>query len=312
MTDSTSTSAGDAHRILSPLLDLVFKQLFEDELLLRSMLEAVLGMKNIASLEILNPGLPSDLGTGKLIVLDVRVCLDDNSLVDIEMQGRAHTGFASRILLYWARLYSQQLDAGSDYGKLRPARIICWVNDTFLPNERFHNVYEVRNAEDHGPWPCSHLALHTLELPKLQIRPSTTPEALTRWARFFSSRTRPEFETLAQEDPIMEHAKSRLERLSADPKTVELARERERNLIALGNWAALEREEGREEGLQQGLARGLEQGQRSFLCKLLQNQFGELPTPVLEKIAQASEEQLFGWASKAMVAQTLDDVFSEG
>src|SRR5690606_25587045 len=149
--------------LLSPLLDLVFKLLLEDERLLRSMLDAVLGLKDIESLEILNPGLPPDIGTGKLLVLDVRVKLADGSLVDIEMQGKPHPGFSGRVLMYWARMYSSQVKAGDDYTRLRPARVICWLGENFIRNDIFHNTFQVRSIDDGTPWPCSDLELHTLE-----------------------------------------------------------------------------------------------------------------------------------------------------
>ena len=135
-------------------MDVVFKRLLEDERLLHSIIEAVLDLKNVQSTEILNPGIPADIPTGKSVVLDVRVALADGTLLDIEMQGRSHAGLASRLLLYWARLYSEQLRAGEDYGKLRPTKVICWINDRIVDNELFHNTYELRNVEDHRPWVC--------------------------------------------------------------------------------------------------------------------------------------------------------------
>ena len=112
------------------------------------------------------------------------------------------------------------------------------------------------------------------------------------------------------EDPIMAVAKSNLERLSADPKTIAQARAREENLIALGHWAATEREEGREEGRQEGREEGRAAEAERFLRKLLLRRFDSLPQGIGAKISQANIEQLELWGERLLTSQSLEEVFA--
>jgi predicted transposase/invertase (TIGR01784 family) len=301
------------------MLDLVFKLLFEDKRLLRPMLQAVLGLKNIEDIEIRNPGITGETVTDKYIVLDLTVRLSDGTLIDIEAQGAARPGLGGRLLFYWARLYAGQIEAGEDYRGLRPARVICWLDAKMIANDEFHNVYGLRNRKDGRDWIPDDLAIHVLELPKLSLRPTTSEVAVRRWARFLIASTREELDDLAKEDPeTMSLAKNRLEELSADAEVVARAREREKNLVALGHWAASERAEGREEGRQvgreEGRQVGREEGRRlglaNNLVRLIQKRLGEISPAVHHQIESATELELARWTERLFDASTIEEVMA--
>ncbi len=67
-------------------------------------------------------------------------------------------------------------------------------------------------------------------------------------------------------------------------------------------WADEIREEGREEGLRQGEA--------SLLERQLNRRFVELPKWVLERLEQATREELGRWSERVLEARRLEDVFS--
>lgn len=78
-------------RLISPKIDYAFKKIFgsdQSQDILISFLNAIIyhGENKIKSLTILNPYNPGQVQTLKDSYLDVRVVLDDNSQVIIEMQ----------------------------------------------------------------------------------------------------------------------------------------------------------------------------------------------------------------------------------
>ena len=97
---------------------------------------------------------------------------------------------------------------------------------------------------------------------------------------------------------MMSIAKDRLELLSADPKVIEVARERERNLQALGHWAACEREEGRNEG------------QVGVLLKQIRFRFGEVSQEAQARVQQANGAQIEQLTENILSASSLDELLS--
>ncbi len=106
-----------------------------------------------------------------------------------------------------------------------------------------------------------------IELPKLARATDgerADEAALVKWSQFLAANTDEAVEAAAMGDPVLDKAKSVLERVSSDPMAKEAARLRE---LARINWkieqAALREEreaarrEGREEGREEGAAEAL-------------------------------------------------------
>lgn len=67
---------------------------------------------------------------------------------------------------------------------------------------------------------------------------------------------------------------------------------------------------GRQEGLAEGEQRGLAHGQRLYLTRLLAARFGPLPPALLERIAEASDDELEQLGVRSFSVRTLDELFS--
>ena len=57
---------------------------------------------------------------------------------------------------------------------------------------------------------------------------------------------------------------------------------------------------------------GRQEGERRVLKRQLQRRFGALSTEDIERLTEASMEDLETWAENVLDAQTLDDVFDLG
>jgi len=93
-----------------------------------------------------------------------------------------------------------------------------------------------------------------------------------------------------------------LDKLSADPETLERVERREIELKLHEYGAALMREQGRSEGRSEG--------KRQTLLRLLAIKFGELPPEPVSRIATASEADLDLWLERLLSANALDSVFA--
>jgi predicted transposase/invertase (TIGR01784 family) len=173
------------------------------------------------------------------------------------MQTKVDAGLRKRFLFYWARCYAGQLQQGDEHGRLRPVIAIVWLRENLFDAPRFHSVVRACEEHDHAVF-CQDFELHFLELRKLYL--SQVPAALRRWGRFFRFESEDAIEQLSREDPIMEEAKQTLEHLSADPKVVSLARERELARMTHGIYMAAAREEGEAIGEARGVAIGEARG----------------------------------------------------
>jgi predicted transposase/invertase (TIGR01784 family) len=170
-----------------------------------------------------------------------------------------------------------------------------------LPGALFHSVFQARERST-GDLLTDHLELHVLELPKL--RPAFVGKdepALAAWCRFLAAETDREREALAMQHPILKDAKDALDKLSADPETLERVERREIELKLHEYGAALLREQGRSEGRSEG--------KRQTLLRLLAIKFGELPPEPAARIEIASEADLDLWLERLLSATALDSVF---
>src|SRR5882757_6497132 len=89
---------------LSPLVDVVFRRLFEDIQLLISLLNALLHLppdRRLTSLTILSTKVAGPLADDKEVVLDLRAQTQDGRQFHIEVQIRAFVSYPERMLFYW-------------------------------------------------------------------------------------------------------------------------------------------------------------------------------------------------------------------
>ncbi|HYQ16567.1 MAG TPA: Rpn family recombination-promoting nuclease/putative transposase, partial [Polyangiaceae bacterium] len=305
---------------LDPRIDLVFSLLFgaeQNRRLLISFLNDVLQPETlIASVEVL-PSRPEMTDVeGKLVFLDLRVRLANGEDIDVEMQTRRHAALRARVLLYWGRMYTGQLQRGDSYSGLQRCVVVLITDFRELLGHEFHSVFQVRERS-RGDLLSDHLEVHVLELPKLPDVVGVSELALARWCRFLAAETDEQIEALAMEHPVLKEAKDALDRLSADPEARERAERRAVELRLHEYGAHLLREQGREEGREQGREEGRERGREegreqqklATLRRQLFVKFGTLPAEVEARIQSATDCDVERWLERVVVGGSVEDVF---
>ena len=117
---------------IDPKVDYAFKKVFGSESnidLLTLLLEAVLGF-TVSAVQIINPFNEKETPDDKLSILDIKAKDALGRLFDVEMQMFPHEAIIPRLIYYWAKLYTGQLDAGEDFANLRPAASVIFPDTT--------------------------------------------------------------------------------------------------------------------------------------------------------------------------------------
>jgi len=120
----------------------------------------------VTKVTVLNPEIPKESVLDKGIVLDLVVELGDGTRLNIEMQAHKRAGFRSRVLYYWARLYSSQLHRGENYQELLKVVSILFLDYKELSIGRLHSVFKLLEIHNRQPF-SSDVEVHVIELPRL-------------------------------------------------------------------------------------------------------------------------------------------------
>jgi predicted transposase/invertase (TIGR01784 family) len=257
-------------KLLRPSLDFVFKGIFgseenKDEVLLNFLNQAIRETepKPFTSLTLVNTHIDKDMIDDKRSVLDVRAKNEDGKQVNVEIQVDPQDYMSKRTLYYWAKCYEEQLKEGDSYKKLRKTITMNILVSRFLPNDRFHNVFHLR--EDHtGEILVDDIEIHFFELSKLK-KPYRMDDPLVRWLTFIKGVSKDMWEELAAGTPGLQKAMTTLEFLSQDKKMRALALAREKAL----RDEISKLDSARTEGEKKGRAEGKEIGKLEVAKNLL-------------------------------------------
>ena len=173
---------------IDPKIDCVFKALLgaeDNRALLIHFLNALLGPElpaPVSTVEILDPYNEREFPSDKLSIVDVKARDDQGRFYQVEIQLLLHADLPARILYTWADLYTQQLQSGQEYGKLRPTYSIWLLGDTLLPNEPGY-AHRYRLRDERGGSFLHHGGISLFELSKFAAAEVATEEQ--RWLRFF-------------------------------------------------------------------------------------------------------------------------------
>ncbi|QTA85210.1 Rpn family recombination-promoting nuclease/putative transposase [Desulfonema magnum] len=224
--------------LLSPKLDLVFKQLFSgDTEILTDLLNTVLILPEhqlIRSVEIKNPVIRPEEIIKKFIVLDILARDEQENQYDIEMQVRKYAYYPERALYYLCKMYADQLDSGQKYDRLKPVIGIHFLNYEIFPkHDDFRFRFDLRDVRYPKLRLTDDLSLHIFELPKPDKKDyaGRKEKKLLEWLYFFNHADE-EDDTMEMHytNPMIHRAYDALKKLSADEETRQLAEMREKAL----------------------------------------------------------------------------------
>ena len=274
--------------IMKPKVDFCFKELMEEPEVRRGFISAVLGIRpeDIVNTTLLPTHLRKESQEEKLGILDVRVLLNGNVQINMEMQMAPFELWAERSLFYLGKMYVDQIKAGEDYDVLKKCIHIGILDFVmFQEDEEFYSRFHIWEDQRHRKY-TDKLEVHILELPKLD-RYRYPQTELLKWARFINAERKEDLEMIAKTDKFLGKAYEALTNLSADEKKrLEYeAREkaiRDHHHQMKSNWNA---------GHEQGLKQGIEQGEKSGEERMARLAQQLIRSERLEELERAVEDQ---------------------
>jgi predicted transposase/invertase (TIGR01784 family) len=123
----------------------------------------------------------------KAIILDVKVLLNNDEIIDIELQMYINDEWELRSLLYMCRSFDS-IGKGDDYLRLKPTTFIAIMNDPLFPDyPEFYSHYELLNTKNFQPY-SSYLKLNVLYLNQTEIATQEDIDnGLVYWAKLFKT-----------------------------------------------------------------------------------------------------------------------------
>jgi predicted transposase/invertase (TIGR01784 family) len=303
--------------IMLPTVDYCFKELMQNAKVRKGFVAALLhvppeSIQETTLLPTILSGATPDEKTG---ILDVRVRINNGAQLDLEMQVLPFKPWDKRVLFYLSRMYSEQLQKGSDYGLLKKCIHVSILNFVYFPNDEMC-YRKIHFREDQsGRLYTDAMEIQVLELPKLKGEFPDNDDVYC-WMKFFGGKNREEFEQMAKTNEYLNEAYQELAHLSADEiKRLEYeAREKairdHHAFLEAAKSEGLEKgfQQGREQGLQQGLEQGLQQGleqglQRGSSLKLISMiRKKQIKGCSVAEIAEALEEK------ESLIQQIVDNL----
>ena len=207
--------------LMKPKIDFAFKEIMANETARIGFLAAVLELnpESIKETVILNTFLRRDR-TGreheddKQGILDVRLRMDNEAEIDIEIQLSELNIWADRSLFYLAKMFTEQIKPGESYRLLKKCVSISILDFVLFKDEaNFYSCFHIMEDTRHFRY-TDKMEFHVIELPKLPVKEDYSK--LELWAKFINAEKKEEFDMLAKKDPYIDSAYRQLQIISQD------------------------------------------------------------------------------------------------
>ncbi len=212
---------------LDPKNDIVFKKLFateENKDLLMALINSILpANEQIVKIELQNPYQVSDYITGKNSVLDIKAIDENGIFYDIEMQIQHYDFFAKRMLFYWAKMFSKQIDKSPNktkhyvYKELTKCIVITFMDFVYFKEDEKHiRCFSIKDRETNEMHKSlDYLDMYFIELLKFKEEltiMNNLKTAQDKWLIFlkkgYDENGMPQY--LYDDDPLIEKAREEL------------------------------------------------------------------------------------------------------
>ncbi len=205
-----------------PLMnDYMFRSVMQsNENVLKSFLCSLLHLNpdDVWSVQILNP---IELGkkiSDKDFILDIKILMNNNTSINLEMQMNNQYNWPERSLVYLSRLFDG-LNAGDTYKAVKPAFQIGILNFTLFPEyPEFFSTYKMLNIKNYQKY-SDKFTIHVLDLTQIHLAAKEDKDYnLDRWARLFNALTWEDFKMISAGDKSMQEAGEMLFTFNGDDR----------------------------------------------------------------------------------------------
>ena len=241
---------------------------------LKDFLESILKI-DIEKIEINNPELPKDFYDSKYGVLDLKVTLDNQIIVNVEMQVQNQHNIEQRSTYYMSRVYSQQIGENEPYINCKKVIVINILNFNYYKRNSYHSIarmkFEKNNQEEYvdmgyeneDEYATDYIEMHIIELKKFKKKNPKIDTKLEQWLWLFVGGEEEKMRRIGKKNKEIEKIDKKLASMS-------LSRE-ERNNYEFRRKAILDEISAIDYATKKGLAQGIEQGIKQGIKENSQN-----------------------------------------
>ena len=289
--------------LMKPKIDFAFKEIMMDEKARIGFLSAVLKIRpeDIRETQLLNTSLRKEHEDDKQGILDVRLFMNSDREINIEIQLSELKVWADRSLFYLAKMFTDQIKPGDSYRVFKKCVSISILNFTLFPKEaEFYSCFHIREDTRDFLY-TDKMEFHVIELPKLPEKLQEGSSDLELWAAFIDAERKEVFDMLADKNPYIESAYRKLQIISQD-RDKRLEYEAREKAVLDYNEGLLEAEErgiaiGQEQGIaigqEQGIAIGQERGRKQEAVSIARKLIGMgYPADEIVKITLLPKEEI--------------------
>ncbi len=213
----------------------------ENEIVLKGLISSLLHLPPgaIQSTTILNPIELGKSFNDKTFVLDVKVLLNDKSIINLEMQVANQDFWPNRSLSYLCSIF-QNLESGDDYSRVKPAYHIGILNFSPFPNyPEFYATNQMMNIKKHYIY-NDIFTLNVLDLNQIHLATEKDKAyKIDYWAKLFKAKTWEDLKMLAQKDNALKETCETVYKLNQNEEVRYLCEMREEGQRILRTYESL-------------------------------------------------------------------------
>ena len=283
---------------LAPKTDVVFKELMRNEEVRRHFISSVLDipLEQIKSARLENTILSRRSRQEKECVLDVRMLLNDDRRINVEMQIRRVAHWDKRSLYYLAKMYTDAMFRGYRYDRLKKCIIIDILDFDWDDSPEYHKIYGLRNQA--GRLYSDQFEIHIIELKK-----ELTGDRLDDWIRLFQIGSREELESMRSENAGVQAALEEVKAMNLFRMAKLRYEEHLKNQRDL--WAM--EVAAKEDGWKAGHAEGELQHSRQVIYDFMER-LGDIPQDIRQRIEEEQDlDTLKRWYLHAPQVGSFDE-----
>ncbi len=201
--------------------DYMFRSVMQsNENVLKGLLCSLLHLNpdDIRSVQILNP---IELGkkiSDKDFILDIKILMNNNTSINLEMQVNNQYNWPERSLVYLSWLFDS-LNTGDAYKSIKSAFQIGILNFTLFPKyPAFFSTYKMLNTKNYQKY-SDKFTIHVLDLTQIHLAAKEDKDYdLDKWARLFNALTWEDFKMISADNKSMQEAGETLFTLNEDDR----------------------------------------------------------------------------------------------
>ena len=246
----------------SPKNDIMFKEIFSDEEILKDFLEALLNEK-IENIDIRQDFNIRGSINEKIGILDIRAEINGNKIVQIEMQRKNKYNMEQRTIYYGGKVVSKLLKKGDDYNQLKPIILVNILNYNLIKLPEYYTKTKTV-AEKYNEYELIKGVKYCfIELTKFRKTKPNLDNKLDQWLIFIDNKNKEVLKMVTEKNKIIAKAEEKRKYLTGEA-------ERER-LQELREKAEFDEATAYAAGKAKGEKRGEKRGIRITLIKTARN-----------------------------------------